>query len=326
MSAEGSKKAIVAALLANAGIAVAKFVAFFITSSASMLAEAIHSVADSSNQGLLLLGGSRARRAATPQHPFGFGRERYFWSFVVALVLFTLGGIFALFEGIEKLRHPHEVGDLRVAFGVLVLAIVFEFFSLRTAVIESRKAKGAASWWHFVRTSRTPELPVVLLEDIGAMVGLVVALVAVSAAGITHNPALDAVGTISIGVLLLVIAVFLMIEMKGLLIGERALPGEEQAIKEALESHPQVRSVIHMRTQHLGPEDLLVGVKIALEPDLDLVKVADAINGAEAAVREAVPAAKIIYVEPDLLTPASADGAGGSLNDRPGGRATNTDG
>ncbi len=326
MSAEGSKKAIVAALLANAGIAVAKFVAFFITSSASMLAEAIHSVADSSNQGLLLLGGSRARRSATPQHPFGFGRERYFWSFVVALVLFTLGGIFALFEGIEKLRHPHEVGDLRVALAVLALAIVLEFFSLRTAVNESRRAKGAASWWHFVRTSRTPELPVVLLEDIGAMVGLVVALVAVSAAGITHNPALDAVGTISIGVLLLVIAVFLMIEMKGLLIGERALPGEEQAIKEALESHPQVRSVIHMRTQHLGPEDLLVGVKIALEPDLDLVKVADAINDAEAAVREAVPAAKIIYVEPDLLTPASADGAGGSLNGRPGGRATNTDG
>lgn len=311
MSAEGSKKAILAALFANLGIAVAKFVAFFITSSASMLAEAIHSVADSSNQGLLLLGGSRARRAATPQHPFGFGRERYFWSFVVALVLFTLGGVFALYEGVEKLRHPHEVGDLKVAVGVLVLAIVIEFFSLRTAVHEGRRAKGTASWWHFVRTSRTPELPVVLLEDIGAMVGLVIALVAVAAAGITQNPALDAMGTISIGILLLVIAVFLMVEMKGLLIGERALPQEEQAIREALESHPQVRRMIHMRTQHLGPEDLLVGVKIALEPGLDLVKVAETINGAEAAVRHAVPSARIIYVEPDVLASDTTAGGGG---------------
>jgi cation diffusion facilitator family transporter len=315
MSTEGSTKAIVAALLANLGIAVAKFIAFFITSSSSMLAEAIHSVADSSNQGLLLLGGARARRTATPEHPFGFGRERYFWSFVVALVLFTLGGVFALFEGVEKLRHPHDVGDLKVAVGVLVVAILVEALSLRTAVIESRHAKGAASWWHFVRTSRSPELPVVLLEDIGAMVGLVVALVAVSAAGVTGNPALDAVGTISIGALLLAIAVFLMIEMKSLLIGERALPREEQAIQAALESHPNVRRVIHMRTQHLGPEDLLVGVKVALEAELDLGQVAATINDAEAAVRRAVPTARIVYVEPDVLAMGSDHGM--SATDRP---------
>lgn len=318
MSSEGSTKAIMAALLANVGIAVAKFVAFFITSSASMLAEAIHSVADSSNQGLLLLGGARGRRAATPQHPFGFGRERYFWSFVVALVLFTLGGVFALFEGVEKLRHPHHVGDLKVAVGVLVLAIALEAFSLRTAIRESRHAKGTASWWHFVRTSRSPELPVVLLEDIGAMVGLVIALLAVSAAGVTGNSALDAVGTISIGALLLVIAAFLMVEMKGLLIGERALPREEQAIREALESHANVRGLIHMRTQYLGPEDLLVGVKIALEAELDLGQVAETINAAEAAVRRAVPAAKIVYVEPDVL----ATGAGHGMSATGGAAAT----
>jgi cation diffusion facilitator family transporter len=312
MSTEGSKKAIVAALLANVGIAVAKFVAFLVTSSASMLAEAIHSVADSSNQGLLLLGSARARREATPEHPFGFGRERYFWSFVVALVLFTLGGVFALFEGVDKLRHPHDVGDLKVAVVVLVVAVVLEAFSLRTAIRESRHAKGTTSWWHFVRTSRSPELPVVLLEDIGAMVGLVIALAAVSAAGVTHNPALDAVGTISIGALLLVIAVFLMVEMKGLLIGERALPHEEQAIRAALESHPRVRRVIHMRTQHLGPEDLLVGVKIALEEQLDLGQLAETINGAEAAVRQAVPAAKIVYVEPDVLGTAAGRRVGAS--------------
>lgn len=301
MSAEGGTKAIIAALLANLGVAAAKFVAFLMTGAASMLAESIHSFADSSNQGLLLLGGYRARRPPTPRHPFGFGRERYFWSFVVALVLFTLGGVFALFEGVEKLRDPHEVGDPKVAVGVLVLAIVLEAFSLRTAIRESRPAKGSASWWHFVRTSRSPELPVVLLEDMGAMVGLVIALVAVSAAGVTHNPVLDAAGTICIGVLLLVIAVFLMVEMKGLLIGEGARPREERAIEEALASHPQVRSVIHMRTQHLGPEDLLVGVKIALEPDLGVTEVAATINEAEAVVRRAVPAARIIYIEPDVV-------------------------
>lgn len=301
MSAEGSTRAIVAALLANAGIAVAKFVAFLLTGAGSMLAESIHSVADSSNQGLLLLGGRRARRPATPQHPFGFGRERYFWSFVVALVLFSLGGVFALVEGVEKLRHPHEVKSVGIAVGVLVVGIVLETFSFRTAIHESRKVKGTASWWNFLRTSRTPELPVVLLEDAGALIGLVVALLAVSAAAITGNAAFDALGTLTIGVLLLAIAVFLMIEMKGLLIGEGARAGEERAIRGALEAQPHVSRLVHLRTQHLGPDDLLVGAKIALEPGLDLGQVAATINDAEAAVREAVPAAHIIYIEPDVL-------------------------
>jgi cation diffusion facilitator family transporter len=303
MSAEGSTKAIVAALVANAGIAVAKFVAFLLTGAASMLAESIHSVADSSNQGLLLLGGRRGRRAPTPQHPFGHGRERYFWSFVVALVLFTLGGAFALYEGVQKLLHPHEIESVGIAIGVLLFAIALETFSLRTAVVESRKAKGDATWWEFIRHSRSPELPVVLLEDIGAEAGLVLALIAVGLAQYTGNPDFDAYGTMSIGVLLLVIAVFLMIEMKGLLIGETARPRDEKAVLDAVGHADHVKSVIHMRTQHLGPDDVLVGMKIELEPSLDVAGVAAAINETEDAIRAALPAATIVYVEPDVRTP-----------------------
>ncbi len=300
MSAEGSTKAILAALVANLGIAIGKFVAFLLTGAASMLAESIHSVADSTNQGLLLFGGRQGRRAPTPQHPFGHGRERYFWSFVVALVLFTLGGAFALYEGIQKLLHPHDVESIGIAAGVLILAIGLESFSLRTAVVESRRIKGDAGWWTFVRTSRSPELPVVLLEDVGALAGLVLALGAVVLAQVTGNSAFDAYGTMSIGVLLLLVAVFLMIEMKGLLIGETARPEEEQAVLAAVGSTPLVRSVIHMRTQHLGPDDVLVGMKVELEPTLDVSGVAAAINQAESAIRAALPAATIVYVEPDV--------------------------
>jgi cation diffusion facilitator family transporter len=308
MSAEGSTKAIVAALGANLGIAVGKLVAFVVTGSASMLAESIHSVADSANQGLLLLGGRRARRPATDQFQLGFGRERYFWSFVVALVLFTLGGVFALFEGVEKLRHPHEVDSVAVAMGVLALAIVLEGLSLRTAVRESRHVKGDESWWAFIRTSRSPELPVVLLEDSGAVAGLVIALVAVTSSAITGNEDFDAYGTVTIGVLLLVIAVILMIEMKGLLIGESARPLEEAAIRAALESPAAIRSIIHLRTQHLGPDDVLVGAKVELAADVHMHEVAVAINEAEAAVRAVVPAARLIFIEPDLRGPGDPSG------------------
>jgi cation diffusion facilitator family transporter len=307
VSAEGSTKAILAALVANAGIAVAKFVAFLLTGAASMLAESIHSVADSSNQGLLLLGSRRGRRAPTPQHPFGHGRERYFWSFVVALVLFTLGGAFALYEGVQKLLHPHAVESMGIAVGVLLFAIALETFSLRTAIVESRRAKGDAGWWEFIRHSRSPELPVVLLEDIGAEAGLVLALLAVVLAQVTGNPDFDAYGTMSIGVLLLVIAVFLMIEMKGLLIGETARPRDEEAVLRAVSSTPRVRSVLHMRTQHLGPDDVLVGMKVELEPSLDVAGVAAAINEAESAIRSALPSATIVYVEPDVRTPERVD-------------------
>ena len=297
----GSRKAVVAACIANGGISVAKFIGFAVTGSASMLAEGVHSVADTSNQVLLLVGGSRAKRAATPQHPFGYGRERYFWSFVVALILFTLGSLFALFEGVEKVRHPHEISSLGWAIGILTFGIVLEFFSLRTAVVESREArKKAGSMWKFVRTSKSPELPVVLLEDIGAMAGLFFALSGVLLAEFTGNPRWDAVGSIAIGLLLGVIAVILVIEMKSLLIGEAASPAQEQAIRRVLEGDASVRRLIHMRTQHLGPDELLVGCKIELTNVTDARTVAECIDALEAKVREAVPEARVLYLEPDV--------------------------
>jgi len=297
---EGSRKAIIAAFFANLGIAIAKFVGFALTGAASMLAEAIHSVADSSNQGLLLLGGKRASRAASTEHPFGYGRERYFWSFVVALVLFSLGSLFALYEGVVKLRHPHELESAIVAVVILALAIVFETFSFRTAVIESNHVRGEASWWQFIRHSKSPELPVVLLEDLGALVGLVLALVGVGLAEFTGNPRWDAVGSVSIGLLLGVIAITLAVEMKSLLIGESASPEMQAKIRTAMEGDDSVQRVIHMRTQHLGPDELLVGAKLELDEHLGFAEVAAAVNRIEQSVRAACPQAQVIYLEPDV--------------------------
>jgi cation diffusion facilitator family transporter len=304
MSAEGhGTKAVVAALLANAAIAVAKFVGFLVTGSSAMLAESVHSVADSGNQGLLLLGGKRAKKAATEEHPFGYGRERYFWAFVVALVLFSLGGLFSLYEGFHKLEEAGEGGELTspaVAIVILVFAIVAECFSFRTAIVESKKVMGTQSWWGFVRTSKSPELPVVLLEDLGALVGLVLALVGVTLAALTGNLLYDALGTMAIGVLLLVIAVFLVIEMRGLLIGESARPAQVAQIRTALVDGVDVTRVIHLKTLHIGPDEVLVAAKIAVAPGLGLPDVARAIDAAEARVREVVPMARAMYLEPDL--------------------------
>jgi cation diffusion facilitator family transporter len=253
---EAGTKATVAALLANSGIAVAKFVAFVFTGSASMLAETIHSVADAGNQALLLLGIKRAKREATPLHPFGFGRERYFWSFIVAMVLFTLGGLFSMFEGVEKLRHPHEVESFMWAFVVLGIAIILEILSFRTAIKEANHVRGDAGWWKFIRTSRSPELPVVLLEDLGALFGLVFALTGVTLAATTHEPRWDAIGSIAIGVLLTTIAIVLASELRSLLIGESADEKDIQAIDRALLSDPNVEGIVHVRTQHIGPSEL----------------------------------------------------------------------
>jgi cation diffusion facilitator family transporter len=297
----GSKKAIVAALLANFGIAIAKAVGFVLTRSAGMLAEAGHSLADTSNQALLLLGGRRAARKADEIHPFGYGRERYFWAFVVALVLFSMGGLFALYEGIQKLRHPHATESLAIAIGILIVAIVLETFSLRTAVREARHVKPAGiSWWRFVRTSKSPELPVVLLEDIGAEIGLFLALFGVSLAAVTGDPRWDAVGSIAIGVLLVVIGIVLAIETKGLLLGESASKDVIAAIAHAIRSQPEVTSLIHTRTQHIGPDELLVGAKVEFNHSLGFADLARAVDKLEQAIRQAVPSAVTIYVEPDL--------------------------
>jgi cation diffusion facilitator family transporter len=301
MSASGGTKAIVAALIANSGIAVSKFVAFVFTGSSSMLAEAVHSVADSTNQALLLMGGKRAQREATPLHPFGFGRERYFWSFVVAIVLFTAGAVFAIYEGIAKIRDPHEIDSATWAIGVLVVAIGLETFSLRTAVVETNHARGSMPLREFVRTTKVPELPVVLLEDIGALVGLVLALGGVGLTLATDEPVWDGIGTLSIGVLLGIIAVFLAIEMKSLLIGEAASKENEETIARAAEGTPGVRRVIHLRTQHLGPEEVLVGMKLEFDPGLTMAQLASTVDATEAAVRAAVPTVRHLYLEPDLF-------------------------
>ena len=306
MQEEGSRRAIVAAFLANLGIASAKFVAFLITGAASMLAEAVHSLADTGNQGLLILGTSRARREATREHQFGFGRERYFWAFVVALVLFSLGSIFAVHEGIDKLRHPHELVSPAVAIGILVLAIALESWSFRTAIVAAQPLRGSKSWWSFIRRSKSPELPVVLLEDLGALLGLLIALVGVGLSAVFDDPRFDAAGSVAIGALLGVIAIVLAIEMKSLLIGESAAMEIQRAIRTTIEGSHTVRKLIHLRTLHLGPDELLVAVKVEFDVGLDIPGLASAIDDLEAAIRQQVPIAQVIYVEPDITRSTSA--------------------
>ncbi len=296
---EGSRKAIAAAFLANLGIALAKFAGFAVTGAASLLAEAIHSVADTGNQALLFLGGRRSRRRPTAQHPFGFGQERYFWAFIVALMLFSLGGLFAALEGIDKLVHPHELESFPIALIVLGVAIVLEGISFRTAVKQASAVRRRGSWWQYIRRAKAPELPVVLLEDTGALLGLFLALVGITAAELTGNSRWDALGSIGIGILLGVIAIVLAKEMKSLLIGESASGHLEDAIRAAMVDGAKVQRVIHLRTMHLGPEELLVAAKL----EVDATSVADlarAIDDAEARVRAAVPIARVIYVEPDV--------------------------
>jgi cation diffusion facilitator family transporter len=313
---EGSKRAIFAAFLANLGIAIAKFVGFLITGASSMLAESIHSVADTTNQGLLFHGGRQAARPATPDHPFGYGRDRYFWSFVVALVLFSIGGLFAIYEGVEKFRHPHDIDSPAVAFVILGVAVVPEAFSLRTAVRESNHVRGGLGWVAFVRRSKTPELPVVLLEDLGALFGLFFALGGLTLAVTLDEPRWDGAATIAIGVLLVTIAVILVVEMKSLLIGESARPEQQRAILDAIEETAGVRRLIHMRTLHLGPDELLVAAKLELTGSLSMREAADVIDAAEGRIRSAVPIARVIYLEPDLYSAAEAtpDGGGASAH------------
>ncbi len=301
MATGESTRVVIAAFFANLGIAIAKFVGFGFTGSSAMLAEGIHSVADTGNQALLLLGGRLAKRHPDEEFQFGYARERYFWSFVVALVLFSLGSLFALFEGYEKLRHPEELENIGWAFAILGLGIVFEGYAFYMAVTTSNDVKGRRTWWQFIRTSRVPELTVVLLEDLGALVGLVLAMAAVALATVTGDPMWDAIGTITIGLLLGVIAILLAIEMKGLLIGESARPRIYQQIRDAMLRSPHVEDVIHLRTQHFGPEQLLVGAKLAFDPGLSFSELADAINDVEQRVREVVPIAYPMYIEPDIV-------------------------
>jgi cation diffusion facilitator family transporter len=300
VSTEGGIRAVIAALLANLGIAVAKFVAFLFTGSSSMLSEAIHSLADSGNQVLLLVGNKRARKGADEHHNFGYGRRRYVYGFIVAIVLFLVGGLFSLYEGFHKWQHPEPLNDWWIAVVVLLVAIALESFSFRTAIKEANKSRGKRSLGQFVRDARQPELPVILLEDAGALVGLVFALLGVGLAVVTGDGRFDAMGAMAVGTLLVVIAVFLAMEMTAMLVGESALPEQVSAIREALEGSSGVQRVIHLRTLHVGPDELLVAAKIAVAHGETGAEIAQDINDAEAAIRAAVPSAVYVFLEPDL--------------------------
>ncbi|MHA7239260.1 cation diffusion facilitator family transporter [Arthrobacter sp. TMS1-12-1] len=316
MSASGGNKAIIAALAANLTIAALKFVAFALTRSSSMLAEGIHSVADSGNQVLLLVGGKRAKRQASPEHPFGYGRERYIYAFIVSIVLFSVGGLFALYEAHHKYQDPHPIEGpfWWVPLAVLIGAIIAESFSLRTAVRESNPARGGMSWARFVRTAKSPELPVVLLEDTGALLGLLFALFGVSLTLLTDNGLWDAAGTAMIGLLLVAIAAILAVETKSLLLGESASAADIAKIEEAIAGDGATR-IIHLKTLHLGPDELLVAAKISVGSRESGTQIAADIDGAEKRIRAAVPIARVIYLEPDLYRSEAASTP--SANGRP---------
>jgi cation diffusion facilitator family transporter len=301
MSTEGSKKAIIAAMFANLGIAAAKFVAWGISGSSSLLGEGVHSLADTGNQLLLLRGGSVSKKASDTAHPFGHGRERYVYAFVVSIILFSVGGVFSLYEGIDKLQHPHALHNAWLPIIVLVVAMILESISLRTAVRESNHSRGSnESWIAFVRHAKAPELPVVLLEDVAALTGLALAFIGVVLTAVTGNSMFDALGTIAIGALLVLVAIVLGIETKSLLVGEGASSADVERIRDAINAEAAVESLIHMKTLYLGPEELLVAAKVAFPTRMKLGDVAAAINGLEARVREAVPVARVIYIEPDV--------------------------
>ena len=326
MSAEGGTKAILAALAANLGIAATKFVAWLLTGSSSMLAESIHSVADSGNQALLLVGGKRAKRRATAQHPFGYGRERYIYAFIVAIVLFSVGGLFALYEAYHKLHDREGIEDHQwVPVVVLAVAIALESYSFRTAIKESNRVRGNTSWVNFIRRAKAPELPVVLLEDAGALLGLVFALFGVVLTLITGDGLWDGIGTLLIGLLLVTIAIVLAIETKSLLLGEGADEEAAAKIESAIVAGAGVERVIHMKTLHLGPEELLVAAKIAVPSTETAADVARHIDECEARIREAVPIARVIYLEPDIYhQPANVSGATALRRDgEPAGRSVN---
>jgi len=305
MAATGGTKTIVTALIANFTIAIAKFFGFIITSSSAMLAEAVHSVADTSNQALLLLGKKRSEKQPTAMRQFGHGRERFFWAFVVSLVLFSIGSMYAIFEGIEKIRHPHEIESLWWALTILLFAMCMEAYAFQTAVKESRHYKGNHSWRSFIRRSRIPELPVVLLEDFGALMGLIFAFICVLIADTTGNTVWDGIGTLSIGILLGLIALVLAIETKSLLIGESALPEQTLNIETAITNSQHVERLIEMRTEYLGPETLLVAAKIEFKGTFSSSGISDAVDAVEENIRAVEPLAKIIYLEPDTYDEAN---------------------
>ncbi len=328
--------AVVAAMSANLAIAVTKFIAWLLTGASSMLAESIHSLADTTNQVLLLGGGRDATQHADAEHPFGYGAARYVNAFLVAVILFSLGGMFALYEAYHKWHQARlgvedELLSSRwwwVPLLVLVLAAIAEATSLRTAVRESRPSRGRMPWSRFVRAAKAPELPVVLLEDSAALVGIVFALFGVGMTLLTRNPVFDVAGTALIGLLLIAVAITLGIETRSLLIGEAASPEAQERIREALSGTSGVERIIHMKTLHVGPDEVLLAAKISVEPTESARRVAEIIDAAEARIRAAEHRVTSLYLEPDIYRAdyrpgprPRADGAAGGDARRDGGPA-----
>lgn len=314
MSTEGGTRAVIAAMIANGGIAATKFAAFVATGSSSMLSEAIHSVADTCNQGLLLVGGKRSMRAPDADHQFGYGRTRFVYSFMVAIIIFLLGGLFSLYEGWHKFHFPEPLEKVWVAYAVLMASILLESWSFRTALREANRSRGSKSLLTFIRQSRQPELPTVLMEDTGALIGLCFALFGVVMADLTGDYRWDGVGALAIGVLLVIIAVFLAFEMSSMLVGESALPEEEARIRSALSAQAGIDSLIHMRTLHTGPDELLVAAKVAVAPDYPAHDLARMIDGAEERIRAELPTARWIFIEPDIQRSTTVSGPEGTVD------------
>ena len=287
------------ALGANGGIAVSKGFAAWHTGSGAMLAEAIHSFADCANQLLLLVGLKRARRPVSEEHPLGYGKAIYFWSFIVALMLFSMGGIFSIYEGLHKLKQPEMPQSPWIAVGVLAVSIILEFGSLKGALSEVKRVQGSRSFIKWFRTSRQSELIVVVGEDIAALVGLSVAFVAVLATMFTGNPVYDSLGTIAIGVVLVLVAVTVGIEVKSLLLGESADPDTVSAMQAFLSAQPEVGQVYSLITLQLGTE-MMVSAKVRMEETGSALKLIEDINRVEAALRANFPRTRWVFFEPDV--------------------------
>jgi cation diffusion facilitator family transporter len=293
-----SQRTIFYALGANVGIFAAKLVAAIFTGSGAMMAEAVHSLADCGNQGLLLFGLKRAKRPPTPDYPLGYGKEIYFWSFLVALMLFSVGGAFSLYEGLHKLQHPLPLSRPWLAVAVLVFGIVLESVSMRACMIEVNKVRDGRSLWRWFRESRHSELIVIFGEDLAALFGLVFALIAIGLTMATGNPAYDAFGTLGIGALLVVVAVFVAVEVKALLIGQSVAPERRREICEFLNARPEIREVYNVITLQLGAE-VMVAVQAGMDPELRTTDLIAQINVIEVDMRHAFPEVKWSFFEPD---------------------------
>jgi len=300
--AGGSTKAVYAALIANFGIAVAKFVGAGITGSSAMIAEGVHSVVDTGNQVLLLLGMKRAQRPANERHPFGYSREIYFWCFVVAVVLFTAGGTFAIYEGVQKLSHPHPIDNPMVNYGILVVAIILEAGSFAVALKEFRKVAGGRHWWSAVTEAKDPVLFTVLFEDTAAMIGLVVALVGLLAAHLLDMPVLDGVASIVIGLVLIAASIILARETMSLIVGEAAAPEVLADIERLIRAEPSINGVRDIASVHLGPTDIVVTAAVDFDDDVTAGEVEKVIARINAAVKAAQPDVKRLFLAPASLS------------------------